>query len=69
MRKALDLETGLNSIGDMDSLSKQRKLFPYHYYPICKDGDNNISHIIILMTKLSTIPDIEQPISALSSQI
>ena len=69
VRKALDLEIGLNSIGDMDSLSKQRKLFPYHYYPICKDGDNNSSHIIILMTKLSTIPDIEQPISALSSQI
>ena len=69
VRKALDLEIGLNSIGDMDSLSKQRKLFPYHYYPICKDGDNNSSHIIILMTKLSTIPYIEQPISALSSQI
>ena len=69
VRKALDLEIGLNSIGDMDSLSKQRKLFPYHYYPICKDGDNNSFHIIILMTKLSTIPDIEQPISALSSQI
>ena len=69
VRKALDLEIGLNSVGDMDSLSKQRNLFPYHYYPICKDGDNNSSHIIILMTKLNTIPDIQQPISALSSQI
>ena len=58
MRKSLDLEIGLNSIRDMDSLSKQRKLFPYHYYSICKNGDNNSSHIIILMTKLSTIPDI-----------
>lgn len=58
VRKALDLEIGLNSIRDMNSLSKQIKFFLCHYYPICKNGDNNISHIIILMTKLSTIPDI-----------
>lgn len=53
MKKTLDLEIGLNLIRGANSLLKQSKLFLYHYYPNCKNGDNNISHVIILMTKLA----------------
>lgn len=51
MKKSLDLDIGLNLNRDANSLLKQSK----HLYPCylnCKNGDNNISHLITLMTKL-----------------